>query len=97
METEYDFDPTIRQGGDNASNANVTYVESSRLLPVIIALASLALLVAGLSLGIAGWALSYADKARMESRILQVKVEGFENALHAQGIDPNPHLKGQPE
>lgn len=53
--------------------------------------------VAGLALGFALWALSYADKARMEARILQVKVEGFENALHARGIDPNPHLKGEPQ
>lgn len=51
----------------------------------------------GLSLGVACWALAYADKARMESRILQVKVEGFEKALWAAKIDPNPHLPGQPE
>lgn len=53
--------------------------------------------VAGLALGVALWSLSYADKARMESRLLQVKVEGFEKALWAARIDPNPHLPGQPE
>lgn len=72
-------------------------VESSRLVPVLVVFAGLGLVLAGLSLGVALWALSYADKARMESRLLQVKVEGFEKALWAARIDPNPHLPGQPE
>lgn len=81
----------IAQDGGNAASASVG---SSVLLNPLIAL--LCVLV-GLSLGVSMWALSYADKARMEARILQVKVEGFENALHAHGIDPDPHLRGQPE
>ena len=72
-------------------------VESSKLTPLLVALSAVSLLIAGLGLGVAFWALSYADKARMESRLLQVKVEGFENALYARGINPNPHLPGQPE
>ena len=78
-------------------SAQVIQVESSRLVPLLVALAACGLALAGLATGVAFWALSYADKARMEARILQVKVEGFENALHAQGIDPNPHLPGEPK
>jgi hypothetical protein len=78
------------------SNAYMV-VESSKFAPLLVALSAIGLFTAGLSLGVAGWALSYADKARMEARLLQVKVEGFENALHARGIDPAPHLQGQPK
>lgn len=81
------------QAGERANAYMV--VESSKLAPLLVALSAVALLIAGTALGIGLWALSYADKARMEARILQVKVEGFENALHAQGIDPDPHLRGQ--
>lgn len=93
METEYDDPPYSNRAGERANAYMV--VESSKLAPLLVALASVALLTAGIALGIGLWALSYADKARMESRLLQVKVEGFENALHAQGIDPDPHLRGQ--
>jgi hypothetical protein len=82
---------SARQG----SNAYLA-IESSKLTPLLVALAAVGLALAGLATGLACWALSYADKARMEARILQVKVEGFENALHARGIDPNPHLPGEP-
>jgi hypothetical protein len=71
-------------------------IESSKFAPLLVALSAVGLFVAGLSLGVAFWSLSYADKARMEARILQVKVEGFESALHAARIDSNPHLPGQP-
>lgn len=94
VETEYDDDATISQR--NARHgAQVIQVESSRLVPVLVAVACIGLALAGLATGVAFWALSYADKARMEARVLQIKVEGFENALHARGIDPAPHLKGQ--
>jgi hypothetical protein len=94
-ETEYD---TVDIEQRNApQGAQVIQLESSRLVPVLVVFAGLGLLTAGLSLGVAFWSLSYSDKARMEARVLQVKVEGFENALHARGIDPNPHLKGEPE
>jgi hypothetical protein len=90
--TEYPY--SLDAMNDNHS-AQVIQVETTKLTPLLVALSALAMLVAGVSLGVGFWALSYADKARMEARILQVKVEGFENALHAQGIDPDPHLKGQ--
>jgi hypothetical protein len=81
----------IAQDGGNAASASVG--SNVLLSPLIVLLCVLV----GLSLGVSCWALSYADKARMEARILQVKVEGFENALHAHGLDPNPHLPGEPE
>jgi hypothetical protein len=76
-------------------SAQVIQVESSRLIPLLVAITACGMVLAGLATGVAFWALSYADKARMEARVLQIKVEGFENALHARGIDPSPHLKGQ--
>lgn len=83
------------QAGERANAYMV--VESSKLAPLLVSLAAMALLLAGLGVGLSCWALSYADKARMEARILQVKVEGFEKALWAAKIDPSPHLPGQPE
>ncbi len=94
MDTEYDEPPFIHNNAGERANAYMS-IESNRLAPLLVALAAVGLFVAGISLGVGFWALSYADKARMESRILQVKVEGFENALHAKGIDPNPHLPGE--
>lgn len=95
MGTETEFDDVSNYAGERANAYMV--VESSKFAPLLVALAAFSMLVAGVSLGVAFWALSYADKARMESRILQIKVEGFENALWAAKIDPNPHLPGQPE
>lgn len=95
FETEYDS-PDIEQR-NAPQGAQVLMVESSRLVPVLVVFAGLGLALGGIGLGVGLWALSYADKARMESRILQVKVEGFEKALWAAKIDPNPHLPGQPE
>ncbi len=93
MDTEYEPPFVHNQAGERANAYMV--VESSKLTPLLVALAAVGLFVAGIALGVGFWALSYADKARMESRILQVKVEGFENALHAKGINPNPHLPGE--
>jgi hypothetical protein len=76
-------------------SAHVQQVESHKLIPTLIALAIVNALIAGVALGIALWALSYADKARMEARVEQVKTEGFYRALIAAGIDPNPHVKGE--
>lgn len=93
-ETEYDEPPYVHQSGAERGNTYMA-IEQSRAMPLLVALTCISLLVAGLGLGVGLWALSYADKARMESRLLQVKVEGFENALHAAHLDPNPHLPGQ--
>lgn len=93
MEMSAPIDYPLLKARNSHRSAQVVQIESTRLLPLIVVLCVLV----GLSLGVACWALAYADKARMESRILQVKVEGFENALHAHGIDPNPHLPGEPK
>jgi hypothetical protein len=94
VDTENDEPPYVHNRASERSNAYMV-VGDSKLVPLLVALSSVGLVLAGLATGVAFWALSYADKARMEARILQVKVEGFENALHAQGIDPAPHLRGQ--
>ncbi len=94
-ETEYDT-PDIEQR-NAPQGAQVIQLESSRLVPVLVALAAMGLVMSGLALGVALWARDDADQARMEARLLQVKVEGFEKALWAADIDPNPHLKGQTE
>lgn len=95
MGVDTEFDDVSNYAAERANAYMV--VESSKFTPLLVALAGLSLFVAGLSLGVAFWALSYADKARMEARVLQIKVEGFESALWAAKIDPNPHLQGQPE
>lgn len=94
VNTEYDEPSFVHNQGAERGNTYMA-IESSRAMPLLVALSAVSLLVAGLALGVGVWALSYADKARMESRVLQVKVEGFENALWAAKIDPNPHLEGQ--
>jgi hypothetical protein len=53
--------------------------------------------LSGMALMGAAWAILDSRNSRMETRLLQVKVEGFENALWAAKIDPTPHLKGQHE
>jgi hypothetical protein len=95
VDTEYE-PPFVHQTGAERANTYMA-VESNKLVPLLVAVSCMGLVIAGLGLGVAFWALSYADKARMESRILQVKVEGFEKALWAAKIDPYPHLPGQPE
>lgn len=96
-ETEYDDDYGSQSPRNATRGAQITNYENNKLVPLLVALSAVSLFVAGLAAGIALWSLSYADKARMESRLLQVKVEGFEKALWAAKIDPNPHLPGQPE
>lgn len=76
-------------------SASLHHIESNKLIPTLIAISIMNALIAGLSLGIAFWALSWADKARMEARVEQVKTEGFYRALIAAGIDPNPHVEGE--
>lgn len=90
-----DYGQVTQTGG--ASGNTYMAIESSRLVPLLVSLTSVCLVLAGLALGVACWARDDADQARMEARLLQVKVEGFEKALWAANIDPNPHLKGQPE
>ncbi len=96
MDTENDEPPYVHNRASERSNAYMV-VGDSKLVPLLVALSAVGLVLAGLATGVAFWALSYADKARMESRVLQIKVEGFENALWAAKINPAPHLEGQPK
>lgn len=64
--------------------------------PHISLLVTLCILVGLCVMGTA-WAIYSANQSRMETRVLQIKVEGFENALWAAKIDPAPHLRGQGE
>ncbi len=105
MDTEYDTPDIERRSAvevvatnaDRGAQVTQTNVESNRLVPTLVAVACMGMVCSGLALGVALWARDEADQARMEARLLQVKVEGFEKALWAAQIDPNPHLKGQPE
>lgn len=83
----------------NSPSASASIVDPlGRFLVVLSVLcAMVSLLVAGLALGLADGAREESRHAEREARISQIKVEGFENALHAAGINPNPHLKGEPE
>ena len=94
--TEYPYN--IEQ--ENADRgAQIIQVESSKLTPVLVALAALALLTAGLALGVSFWGTnSYSrdyKELERENRLLQLKVDEFRMALMAAGIDPNPHVKGE--
>ena len=94
--TEYPYN--IEQ--ENADRgAQIIQVESSKLTPVLVALAALALLVSGLSMGV-GWsnATRYEDaykELERENRLLQLKVDDMRVALNAQGIATNKHAASE--
>lgn len=77
------------------ANKNVLQVDVGSM--VLLAISVLACVLAGVSFGFSVKASADAERAEREARILQIKVEGFENALWAAKIDPAPHLRGQPE
>lgn len=60
---------------------------------------ALALVVAGISLGLAFATFYRSETAyrelERENRLLQLKVDEFRMALITAGIDPNPHLNGE--
>lgn len=92
------FDPYIgRQEADSASQ--VIQVESSRLTPMLVVLAALAMLIAGVSLGISihsngNYSRDYRELER-ENRLMQLKLDEFRIALMNANIDPNPHVEGE--
>lgn len=94
IETEFDDAYDISQRTEGRSAAVLTY-ESNKLTPLCVALAAIALLVAGISLGFALKASADADAARRQARASEMRVEGFTRALMAHGVDPYPHLKGE--
>jgi hypothetical protein len=75
--------------------AQVIQVESSRLVPLLVAIACLGMVLAGLATGVAFWALSRADAAEKQALIAKLRTEGFTRALIAKGIDPYPHIEGE--
>jgi hypothetical protein len=87
-----------REGIDatnDGRSAQVIQVESSRLMPLLIALAALSMLVAGIAVGFAIVAMHDADIATRQALSDKMRVEGFTRALIAHGIDPYPHVKGE--
>ncbi len=89
---------STKQEGEG-SQATVSIVETSKLLPWLM----LVCIIAGLSLGISFWAKSDADRAseqwaqsyktlERENRLLQLEVDGFKVALDKAGI-PTGHEK----
>jgi hypothetical protein len=97
MRTEQPLDYVGFQDADSASQ--IIQVESSKLTPLLVALAALALLTAGIALGISlvgvqSYSRDYKELER-ENRLLQLKVDEFRIALMNANIDPNPHLDGE--
>ena len=94
-ETEYDDDaPGISQR--NASQgAQVITVESSRLVPVLVALAAIGLVLSGIALGVAFGAQREADRAQQRADLAQLEVESFKNVLHAARLPTSAHLPGE--
>lgn len=95
MDTEYDEPPFVHNRASGRSNAYMA-VESNKLVPLLVALCACGLALAGLATGMAFWALSRSDTAEKQALIAKLRTEGFTRALIAKGIDPYPHLEGEP-
>jgi hypothetical protein len=93
-ETEYDDEYSIHNQAGERANAYMV-VESAKFTPLLVALAAVALFVAGISLGMAAWAMHRADAAEREALVAKLRTEGFTRALISKGIDPYPHLTGE--
>jgi hypothetical protein len=80
-------------------NSDGVVTDARVMLPMLVALAGLALLVSGLALGIGWWSTeSYSrdyKELERENRLLQLKVDEFRMALITAHIDPNPHVEGE--
>jgi hypothetical protein len=98
MDADTDEPGWVHNEAGGRSNAYMV-VESSKLAPLLVALSAVALLVAGLALGISLWSTnSYArdyKELERESRLLQLKVDEFRVALLHAKINPNLHLEGE--
>ncbi len=93
MDTEYEPPFVHNQAGERANAYMV--VNDGKLVPLLVALCACGLALAGLSTGLAFWALSRADTAEKQALIAKLRTEGFTRALIAKGIDPYPHLEGE--
>ena len=96
IETEFDDAPdiSVTQHTEGRS-ASIQTVESNRLVPTLVALCAVGLVLAGLALGVAFWALREADRAQMRADLLQLEVESFKNVLHAARLPTSAHLPGE--
>ena len=79
----------------NGSGANVSIVETSKLLPWLM----LTCILSGFALAASIYAnvhygQSYKELER-ENRLVQLKIDEYRMALMNAGIDPNPHLDGE--
>lgn len=78
--------------GSESAHININrFVESSRLMPLIVVLCVLT----GASLVTAMWAVNAAESARRSAQVATMRTEGFTRAMIAQGIDPYPHIAGE--
>ena len=85
----------VLQQSSTGGGGHVFQIENSKLIPTLISVACVAMLAAGIALGIAISASSEADAARRQARASEMRVEGFTRALIAHNIDPYPHIKGE--
>jgi hypothetical protein len=97
MRTEQPLDYVGYQDADSASQ--IIQVESSKLTPLLVALAALAMLTAGVALGISvvgvqSYSRDYKELER-ENRLLQLKVDDMRVALNSQGIATNKHAASE--
>lgn len=94
VDTELDEPAFVHNSAGGRSNAYMV-VESSKLAPLLVALAAISLLVAGFAFGLSCWALDRADTAERQALVAKMRTEGFTRALIAKGIDPYPHLQAE--
>lgn len=89
-----DYDTGIIQRNAQ-QGAQVIQLESSRLVPLLVALACVGLVMSGLSFGLACWALRESDRAQHRADLAQLEVESFKNVLHAAHLPTSAHLPGE--
>jgi uncharacterized protein HemX len=86
--------PWVHNEAGERANAYMV-VGDTKLAPLLVALAAVGLVLAGLALGVALWARDQADRAEMRADQLQLEVESFKNVLHAAKLPAAAHLPGE--
>jgi hypothetical protein len=94
MRTEQPLDYVGYQEADSASQ--IIQVESSRLVPLLVALSFLGVVCGALGLAYGIIASERAKAAETRSTVAIMRTEGFTRALIAEKIDPYPHMQGEP-
>lgn len=90
-----EFDPYMENIADNRS-AQVVMVESSRLIPLLVALSFISVICGAVGVAYGITASERAKAAETRSTVAIMRTEGFTRALIAQKIDPYPHMQGEP-